>query len=223
MARAIYADREEAGRELAEALKRSLKPDLHGGRPLVLAIPRGGVVLGREVAETLEADLDLVVPRKVGAEYQPEFALGAVMSDGSMYLDQDSIRLTGASSEYVESEKARQIAEAKRRVAEYRMGRDEPKIPGRVVVVVDDGVATGATMIVSLRSVRAKGARLVVAAAPVAPRTTLATLRREADRVVCPHTPEPFHAIGAFYARFDQVTDEEVEKALQEYWARPRA
>jgi len=220
MAPAIYADREEAGRVLADAIKRSLKADLHDGKPLVLAIPRGGVVLGCEAAEALAADLDLVVPRKVGAEYQPEFALGAVMSDGTFYVDEASVRLTGASSEYVESEKARQMAEAKRRLEAYRMGREEPKISGRVVVVVDDGVATGATMIVSLRWARSKGARLVVAAAPVAPASTLVALREEADRVVCPHTPEPFHAIGAFYERFEQVTDAEVEEALRNFWAR---
>jgi len=186
-----------------------------------LAIPRGGVPVGRDVATALGADLDLVVPRKLGAEGNPEYAIGAVMQDGTLYLDPESLRITGAGTQYVEAEKARQIKEASRRLVAYRGGRPDPVTSGRVVVVVDDGIATGATMIVALRWVRSRGARLVVAAAPVAPPSTAAELGAEADLVVCPRTPEPFYAIGAFYETFGQVSDEEVKEILQKYWARP--
>jgi putative phosphoribosyl transferase len=218
MGQAIFADRMEAGRTLAGYIEREFPGDWAHGRLLVLAIPRGGVVLGAEVAKALDAELDLVVPRKLGAQNQPEFALGAVMGDGTVFLNQDSVRMTGATREYVEAEKARQMAEAKRRLEAYRGGRPEPKISGRTVVVVDDGVATGATMIVALRWVRSKGARRVVAATPLAPASTLAELKDEADLVVCPNTPEPFYAIGSFYERFEQVTDDEVRRTLQEFW-----
>lgn len=201
-------------RELGERL---LPPE----RPLVLAIPRGGVPIGRDVAAALDADLDLVIPRKVGAEGNPEYAIGAVMHDGTFYLNPEALRITGARADYIEAEKTREMKEAARRLKAYRGGREEPEISGRVVIVVDDGIATGATMVAALRWVRSRGARLVVAAAPVAPPSTVAELGREADLVICPRMPEPFYAIGAFYERFDQVSDEEVEKILQECWNRP--
>jgi putative phosphoribosyl transferase len=221
LARALYLDREDAGRALVAALKRNLVELLAYGRPLVLAIPRGGVPIGRDVASALDADLDLVVPRKLGAEGNPEYAIGAVMSDGTLYLNPEALSITGATPEYIEAEKAREMREAARRLEAYRGGRSEPALTGRVVVVVDDGIATGATMVAALRWVRSRGAKMVVAAAPVAPPSTVAELRHEADRVICPHTPEPFYAIGAFYETFGQVSDEEVEEILREYWSRP--
>jgi putative phosphoribosyl transferase len=221
LARELYADRGDAGKVLAAAVKRELDMRPGSGRPLVLAIPRGGVPIGRDVATAIDADLDLVVSRKLGAEGNPEYAIGAVMQDGTLYLDPESLRITGAGTQYVEAEKAREMKEAARRLEAYRDGRQEPAISGRTVVVVDDGVATGATMIVALRWVRSRGAGLVVAAAPVAPPRTVAELAVEADLVVCPSTPEPFYAIGAFYETFGQVSDEEVKEILQEFWTRP--
>jgi putative phosphoribosyl transferase len=173
------------------------------------------------VATALNADLDLVVLRKLGAEGNPEYAIGAVMHDGTLYLNPEALRVTGASADYIEAEKTREIGEAVRRLRAYRGGREEPVLSGRVVIVVDDGIATGATMIAALRWVRSRGARMVVAAAPVAPPSTLVELRQEADRVICPHAPESFYAIGAFYEEFGQVSDEEVKEILQECWKRP--
>ena len=124
--------------------------------------------------------------------------------------------MTRTGDSYLESEKSRQMQEAKRRLQAYKGQRwEEPRISGRIAIVVDDGVATGATMIVALRWVRSRGARLVVAATPLAPPSTLAVLRREADRVVCPCSPEPFQAIGSFYREFEQTTDEQVMKILE--------
>lgn len=214
-------DREESGRALADAVKKGLDAKFPG-KPLVLAIPRGGVPVAKEVAEALGADLDIIVPRKLGAEGNPEYAIGAVMQDGTVYLNPEAMSITGADDEYVEAEKARQMKEAARRLAEYRGRRKELDLSGRVVVVVDDGIATGATMVAALRWVKSHGAKAVVAAAPVAPERTLEELRQEADLVVCPLAPEPFYAIGAFYANFDQVTDDEVKEILQGYWRRPQ-
>jgi putative phosphoribosyl transferase len=212
----IFSNRDEAGKELAEATRRAL-PEASPpyDRPLVLAIPRGGVVVGYEVARAIGADLDVIVPRKLGAPTEPEFAIGAVMHDGLLYVNEEGIRVTRADDSYLEAEKSRQMQEAKRRLQAYRgEGRDGPRIAGRIVIVVDDGVATGATMIVALRWVRARGARFVIAATPLAPASTLTMLRHEADRVVCLYSPEPFRAIGSFYREFEQTTDEQVMKIL---------
>ncbi len=222
MPRTVFADRKEAGRALAAALKKELgEKVLASGPPLVLAIPRGGVPIANEVSMAVGADLDLVVPRKLGAEGNPEYGIGAVMHDGTLYLNPEALRITGASDRYIEAVKSAEMREAARRFKAYRDDRPEPTISGRVVVVIDDGIATGATMIVSLRWVRSRGARIVVAAAPVAPPSTIEELRHEADYVVCPLTPEPFYAIGAFYENFEQVSDEEVKETLQEHWRRP--
>lgn len=221
LTRTLYIDRADAGKVLAAAVRQELEEERVSERPLVLAIPRGGVPIGRDVAIALGADLDLVVPRKMGAEGNPEYAIGAVMHDGTVYLNPEALRITGASADYIEAEKAREMKEAGRRLEAYRDGRAEPALSGRVVIVVDDGIATGATMIAALRWVRTRGARVVIAAAPVAPPSTLAELKQEADRVICPHAPEPFYAIGAFYENFGQVSDEEVQEILNKYWKRP--
>jgi putative phosphoribosyl transferase len=216
----LFADRGDAGKSLAAAVRRELG-GLVSGRPLILAIPRGGVPIGRDVAIAVSGDLDLVVPRKVGAKGNPEYAIGAVMHDGTLFLNPEALRITGASADYIEAEKSKEVREAARRLEAYRGGRKEPALEGRVVIVVDDGIATGATMIAALRWVRSRGARMAVAAAPVAPPSTIAELGREADRVICLHAPEPFYAIGEFYQRFGQVSDGEVEEILKDYWKRP--
>jgi len=212
----IYADRREAGKALAAAVKHSLG-DL-AERPIVLAIPRGGVAVGLEVARELGADLDIVVPRKLGAEGNPEFAIGSVMPDGTTYLNPDALQITRTSDVYLQKEKAAEMKESSRRLSEYRGKRRGPEVSGRTVIVVDDGIATGATMIAALRWARSQGAGTVVAAAPVGPKGTVGELKGEADKVVCPNVPEPFYAIGAFYGNFEPVTDEEVVQALEGYW-----
>jgi putative phosphoribosyl transferase len=220
LAREIYADRGEAGGALAAAVKHALAGEQV--RPLVLAIPRGGVPVALEVARVLKAELDLVVPRKLGAEGNREFAIGSVMPDGTTYLNRDALALASTSDdddEYIQKERVAEMKEASRRLTEYRGGRRAPEVSGRTVIVVDDGVATGATMIAALRWARAQGAGLLVAAAPVAPKSTADALKREADQVVCPSNPEPFNAIGAFYRNFDPVTDKEVIDALEGYWS----
>ena len=203
----IFADRQDAGERLAQAL-RHLEANA-----LVLAIPRGGVIVGEVVARELNVPLDVVVPRKVGAPGNPELAIGAV-APGIRVLDPRMVRALGVSERYLEHEIATQEAEIERRQQAYRGGRPPQPVPGHVAVVVDDGVATGSTAVAALRWARAEGADRVVLAVPVAPPQTIERLRAEADEVVALETPQPFLAVGEWYRDFDQTTDEQVVSAL---------
>jgi len=203
----IFADRRDAGERLARALEHL------GPNGLVLAIPRGGVIVGDVVASELGVPLDVVVPRKVGAPGNPELAIGAV-APGVRVLDPRMIRALGVSERYLEREIATQEAEIERRQQAYRSGRPPQPISGRVAIVVDDGVATGSTAVAALRWARAEGAERVVLAVPVAPPQTIERLGAEADEVVVLETPQPFLAVGEWYRDFDQTTDEQVVRAL---------
>ncbi len=203
----VFADRRDAGRRLAAALDH-----LRERRPIVIAVPRGGVVVGHEVATHLRAPLDVIVPRKLRAPYNPELAIGAVAEGGAVFVDEGIARGIGAA--YVEQEIAAQRTEITRRVLAYRGGRAIPALDGRAAIVVDDGIATGATMIAALRAVRGMTPARLVAAVPVAPPDGIARLAREADEVVCLVAPAVFHAVGQFYGDFAQVDDGEVMALL---------
>lgn len=203
----VFADRRDAGRRLAAALGH-----LRDHRPIVIALPRGGVVVGREVATSLQAPLDVVVPRKLRAPYNPELAIGAIAEGGAVFIDEATAR--GIGTAYVDREIAAQQAEIARRVQVYRGGRPTPSLEGRAAIVVDDGIATGATMIAALRAVRAKAPSRLVAAVPVAPPDGIARLAKEADEVVVVFAPPVFHAVGQFYEDFRQVDDDEVTALL---------
>ena len=203
----IFSDRAEAGRKLGEAL---------GPRPdaLILGIPRGGVVIAREVAAITGGELDVIVPRKLGAPTNPELGIGAVAADGTTALDERLVRALGVSEQYIAKEVARQVEEIHRRLEMYRRGRPPLQVAGRACIVVDDGVATGGTAEVALRSCKAQGAEKVTLAVPVAPEESLCRLRAACDEVVCLETPSPFAAVGQWYATFPQVSDDEVLEAL---------
>ena len=203
----IFADRRDAGERLAQALRHL------GSNAVVLAIPRGGVIVGDVVARELGVPLDVVVPRKVGAPGNPELAIGAV-APGIRVLDARMIRALGVSERYLEREIAAQEAEIERRQHAYRGGRPPQPVSGRVAVIVDDGVATGSTAVAALRWARQEEAERVVLAVPVAPPQTIERLRADADEVVVLETPQPFLAVGEWYRDFDQTTDEEVVSAL---------
>lgn len=203
-----FADRREAGRELARALE-----GLDGQEVVVLAIPRGGVEVGAEVAEARGWPLDVVIPRKVGAPHNPELGLGAI-APGVRVLDQGMLRTLGVSEEYLEGEIAAQEEEIRRRSEAYRRGRPAADLKGKVAVVVDDGVATGGTAAAALRWARAQEAARVVLAIPVAPREAVRRLSGEADEIVCLGMPEPFYAVGQWYRDFPQTSDEEVISLL---------
>jgi predicted phosphoribosyltransferase len=204
----IFADRVEAGERLAKALVHHA-----GTSSVVLAIPRGGVIVGEVVARALGAPLDVVVPRKIGAPGNPELGIGAV-APGVRVLDPSAVTLLGVSEAYLEREIAAQEAEIERRQQAYRDGRSAHPVVGKVAIVVDDGVATGGTAVAALRWARVQGAAHVVLAVPVAPPQTIRRLRAEADEVVALETPEPFFAVGEWYRDFEQTSDDEVVAAL---------
>ena len=204
----IFEDRVDAGEKLAKALV-----DYSGADAVILAIPRGGVIVGEVVARQLGVPLDVVVPRKIGAPGNPELGLGAI-APGVRVIDPRMVEMLGVSESYLERQIAAEEEEIERRLGAYRGGRPPADVAGKVAIVVDDGVATGGTAFAALRWAKAQGASTVVLAVPVAPGASIGRLEQEADRVVVLSAPEPFFAVGEWYRRFDQTTDEEVVAAL---------
>ena len=203
----MFADRADAGRRLAGALRH-----LRDADPVVLALPRGGVPVAFEVAHALDAPLDLLLIRKIGAPGQPELALGAVM-DGDRpetVINEEVRRVFAVTDKELAELVAAKLAEIEQRSRRYLAGRPRARLGGRTVIVIDDGVATGATMRVALKAIRRAGPRRLVVAVPVAPPDTVAVLKREADDVVCLDSSEFFGGLSAFYRDFRQLEDDEV-------------
>ncbi len=205
-----FIDRVDAGRQLTAKLI-----DLRGEPNLVaLGIPRGGVVVGYEVALALGAPFDVTLSHKLGAPENEELAIGALAENGSRILDEALIMHLRVPPEYVARETAQQQREIARRAMLYRGGRKPLEVRDRVVVVIDDGVATGSTMIVTLRALREQRARTLIAATPLVAAEAMSRLRWIADRVVAVHAPDFFTSVGSFYDHFDQVSDTEVRELL---------
>jgi len=217
----VFRDRRHAGAVLGELVRAHVSPD--GGRVVVLGIPRGGVVVAAQVARALGAELDLAVPRKLRAPHNPELAVGAVAEDGSVYVDERVANSLRVPSDYLQQEVAQQLEEIRRRVQAYRQGRPPVELVGRTVVLVDDGVATGSTMIAAVRSARRRGAARVVVAVPVAPPEAVRRLREEGCEVLCVREDPLFVAVGQFYEDFTQVSDAEVRGLLEEFWRKEGA
>ena len=207
----LFTDRADAGRRLGDALEL-----YRARRPLILGIPRGGVPVAAEVARLLDAELDVVVARKLGAPGSPELAIGAVTANGGRYLNDDVIRELGVSPSYIEAVTAAQRAEAERRETRFRDGRPPPMLAGRVVIVVDDGLATGATMRAAVRSVRQAAPAVLVAAIPVGAPQSCAGLRDEVDALVCLYEPEDFWAVGFYYRNFEPTEDDQARDLLRQ-------
>ncbi len=211
----LFLDREEAGRLLGRELS-----NLRGQKAVVLGIPRGGIIVARELARTLDAELDIVLAHKLRALYQPELAIGSIAEDGKLFLNEILVQELGIESNYIQQEQARQQAEIARRAGLIR--RVLPKVPlrGRRVIVTDDGVATGATAQAALWAVRQEGPQELIAALPVGSEGTVTRLAEDADETVCLRAPPFFVAVGQFYTRFDPVEDEEVLAILKEEYER---
>lgn len=211
-----FRNREAAGLRLADALR-----DVEKEHPLILGIPRGGVPVAAEVAHALNAELDVIVARKLGAPRNPELAIGAVTSNGGLFIDHELVRDLGVRDAYLDEVIARESAVAHNREVRFRNGRPAPRIEGRTVIVVDDGLATGATMRAAVRSVRKHNPARLIVAVPVGSAESIASLESEADEVICPSVPEPFIAVGLYYEAFLPVEDAEVERILASFhdWA----
>lgn len=207
-----FRNRAEAGRELAAQLA------VYAGRDdvTVLGLPRGGVPVAAEVARVLGVPLDVFLVRKLGVPGREELAFGAIASGGARVLNPDVVATLGIDSETTESVVAREQAELERRAVAYRGTAEPPELGGRVVILVDDGLATGASMRAAVEAVRALGPARVVVAVPAAARQTCEELAREVDEVVCLMTPEPFFAVGMWYADFSETTDDDVRELLRE-------
>ncbi len=206
----MFTDRREAGRLLARHLEH-----LRNDEPVVLGIPRGGVPVAHEIAQELDSELDVIVVRKLGVPYQPELAMGAIGEGGVRVVNDDVLSLAGVTSKQLEEVETRERAELERRALLFRGDRARVPLRGRVAVIVDDGIATGSTISAAARVARAQGAARVVVAAPVAPSDVASRLAADVDEVVVAETPEPFFAIGQFYADFTQTSDQEVTECLQ--------
>lgn len=207
----MFRDRTDAGEQLAEMVaSEEIEADV------VLAIPRGGLPVGRAVADALDVPLDVIVSKKIGAPGNPELAIGAAASSGSLWLNDDLISQLGLDPEQVRRDGESVAEEARTKAERYRGNKPAPDLDGKIVLLVDDGVATGATMISCVRLAHEAGARRIVVAVPVAPPETIQMLEAEADQVLPLQTPEYFGAVGRFYESFQQVSDEEAMALLDE-------
>jgi len=209
---ALFHSRSDAGR----ALSKLVRPAVADTNSIVLALPRGGVPVGFEVARELHVPLDVFLVRKLGVPGEEELALGAIASGGVRVLNRDLIDYLHVSEQLLDQVTAREQRELERRERIYRERRPPLAVEGRTVVLIDDGLATGASMMAAARALRPRGARRILVAVPVAATQTCADLRGEVDEVICAATPHPFGAIGIWYDDFSQTTDEEVRMLLEE-------
>jgi putative phosphoribosyl transferase len=213
----IFHDRRQAGSALAQVVRDECAAELATEDIIVLGLPRGGVPVAFEVARELHLPLDIFIVRKLGVPGQEELAMGALASGGVVVTQSDVVRAFGIRQEIIDAVVARERIEIERRETAYRDGRPPSLLEGRTVILVDDGLATGATMKAAARALRPIAPRILVAV-PVAAYGTCEELRHEVDQLVCLESPEPFHAVGEFYHNFDQTTDDEVRALLARAW-----
>lgn len=204
-----FTDRTDAGQQLGEEL---VDQDVDGD--IVLAIPRGGLPLGRAVADALDLPLDIVVAQKMGAPHNPEYAIGAVASDGSVWRNEEAISSLDVDETYLEEQREETADAAREKAERYRSDQGPPELSERIVIIVDDGIATGATARACIERVDSAGASHIILAVPVSSPRTLDELRPTVDEIVCLETPSQFRAVGQFYERFEQVDDEQAMSYL---------
>ncbi len=214
--RPIYRDRRDAGRAVAQAMAD------YAGRDdlLILALPRGGVPVAYEIADALNATLDLMLVRKLGVPGHEELAMGAIASGGARVVNDEVVGALAIPPSTIDAVEQKELRELRRRELEYRGERPAPTLTDKTVVLVDDGLATGASMLAAVEAARQQSPSALVVAVPVAPPSTIEQFRKRVDDVVCPHTPEPFYGVGAWYSDFEQTTDDEVRWLLEQAWDR---
>jgi putative phosphoribosyl transferase len=213
-----FRDRREAGQHLARALQAYAdRPDV-----VVLALPRGGVPVAYEVARALHAPLDVFTVRKLGVPGHEEFAMGALASGGLAVVDQELLRLLGVPDRQFQDIVRAESAELNRRESAYRDHRPRPDVEGKTVILVDDGLATGSSMLAAIAALRRLNPARIIVAVPVGAPETCLSLRRVADDVICAITPQPFHAVGSHYANFEQTSDDEVRRLLKDAYEQER-
>ncbi len=208
----FFQDRSEAGKKLAEILL----PFKDNNQVIVLGLPRGGVITAYEVAKKLNAALDIIIVRKIGAPYNPEFAIGAITEDGTFLVDQDIMTLHNISPEYINVQLQNHKQEIERRILLYRHNKLPLNLKNKTVIIIDDGIATGLTILASIQSVKNQKAKCIIVATPVAAADSLEKIKKLTDNVFCLYAPMFFGAVGEFYNNFDQTSDEEVIKLLQQ-------
>jgi predicted phosphoribosyltransferase len=212
----VYKDRRDAVEFLAQKLDKKYGDSINRENAIILAIPRGGVITGDVIAERLGVSLDVLVSRKVGSPFNPELAVGAVMHDGSFFPNVDIIKMLDLPRTYLDEQVAIQKREIERRLLKFRGSRDY-QLAGKFVILVDDGIATGATVFAAINWLRSQKIRKLIVAVPVGPRDTITKLKTVADDVIVLQTPFLFEAVGEFYEDFSQVIDEDVVETMRKY------
>lgn len=207
----IFLDRMDAGQKLTDSLYKFKDEDV-----IVLAVPRGGLAIAYDTIKRLGFKWDLIIPRKIGAPHNKEFAIGAVSVDGSYFINHDYVKMLGISQEYIEKEVSEQTEEIKRRMQEYRGVDTFPEVKDKTVIIIDDGIATGFTILAVIKAVKKQGAKKIILAIPVGPRETIEEFKELVDQVICLYIPEEFYAVGSYYENFEQVAEEEVFKIMKE-------
>lgn len=207
----MFIDRRDAGKMLIDPLKR-----FDVDESIILAVPRGGVVTAYDVIKELRFNWDMIIPRKIGAPFNPEVAIGAVASDGSYILNETFVERLNISQDYIDKAVTSEVNEINRRMKEYRGTEEFPNVENKTAIIVDDGIATGFTIEAAIHSVKNQGAKKIILAVPVAPKDTIVRLESIVDEVICLFVPEDFHAVGLYYEDFKQVTDKELFDLLKE-------
>jgi putative phosphoribosyl transferase len=213
----MFYDRKEAGQKLAKAIKSQISGTaksvvLKSQNSVILALPRGGVIVAKEIADVLKIPLDVLVVRKIGYPGNPEYAIGAVGESGEIVLSEEG---KVVDPNYLKNEVKKEKEEVKRRLKEYRGKKQKLDLKNKTVILVDDGLATGLSMKAAIKEVETQNPKKIIVAIPIAPPETIEELKKEVDEIIVLETPSPFFAIGNFYTKFDQVTDEEVKEALR--------
>lgn len=208
----LFQNRADAGRQLGRVLSGFASQQ----NTIVIGLPRGGVVLAYEVAKLLDLDLDVICPRKIGAPFNPEFAIGAITESGEGYFDEKTIQALDINPDYLIQAIEQEKKEAQRRLATYRNHRPPLVVKDKTILLVDDGIATGATVKAAILSLRKAQAGKIIVAVPVAPKDTLREIQDLSDEVICLSTPSPFHAVGQFYLDFSSTTDQEVCRLMDQ-------